>query len=64
MEGDLEYRGVPATVEPGERAEKVGALSGGKEVWRRCEGPAADCLRRFGLPGLVRELTEGRFLGS
>lgn len=37
-------------------------FSGGKEVWRRCDGPAADCFRRlfeaFGVP------SDGRFLGS
>jgi hypothetical protein len=48
----------------GERKEGVCAEvgSGGNEVWRRCEGPALDGLRRLDDCGLCEPA--GRFLGT
>jgi hypothetical protein len=45
----------------GEREPWFGMFSGGKDVWRRCDGPAADCFRRlFEALGVPRD---GLFLG-
>jgi hypothetical protein len=46
----------------GERLPCPGMFSGGKDVWRRCEGPACETLRRFWL--VDGELSDGRFFAA